>query len=55
MESEYLMEVSAYCAGFSYGPNGPDAARAAVKRLQEKCRTGNTLVMVRVANPRFKD
>ena len=50
MESQYLAEISEDGIGYV----GTDSARAAAYRLHQRIKTGNTLVIVRVNNPRYK-
>lgn len=48
MESQYLAEISACSIGYV----GTESARAAAYRLHKRIESGNTLVIVRVSNPR---
>jgi len=54
MESEYEMFVNAERASYRGNELTFEAAEAAVKRLQAKCRDGRTFVEVHIKNPRFK-
>ena len=54
MESKYRLEVSEFSCTYSLYEGKEDMARAAVRRIQDRIRTGNTLVIVRVNNPRYK-
>lgn len=52
MESKYLTEITEYCMGYRGGENSK--AQTAARRIQNRIKAGVTLVIVRVANPRYK-
>lgn len=54
MESQYRLEVTEFSCSYGLYEGREDMVRAAVRRIQDRIRTGNTLVIVRVNNPRYK-
>lgn len=49
MESKYLAEITEHSLSY----RTKDSAEAAAMRLHNRIRSGNTLVIVRVSNPRY--
>lgn len=54
MESKYRLEVSAYGCSYGLYEGREEMIEAAVRRIQHRIKTGNTVVIVRVNNPRYK-
>jgi len=54
MESKYILEVSEYSVSYSSRPGKEDTVRDAAHRIQRRITSGNTIVLVRVNNPRYK-
>lgn len=52
MESQYLTEITEDTMGYYGGENSK--AQAAAQRIQNRIKSGVTIVIVRVANPRCK-
>jgi hypothetical protein len=54
MESKYIVEITEDSAGWRYfREQDAGFAEAAVRRIQERIRTGRTIVAVHIKNPRY--
>lgn len=54
MESKYRLEVSAWGSSYGLYEGREEMIEAAVHRIRRRIITGNTIVIVRVNNPRYK-